>query len=167
MSLFAAFAEQACNKDKEEDANQCWLKNSSFQPSFAIPTTSTSDDVIEETPRDNSDTDEKTNNDVSKRKKRKHKQKRESRKKLKLDKDPPKIQDHTDAYVIDLKGYRELLSVDKISRPSAPIYKIAYYLSSCPGISKRKFKRYHKVVIEKKQRFPHFLKTTAFQLAVD
>nr|CAI5831161.1 unnamed protein product [Callosobruchus analis] len=147
MSLFPAHANEAPNtKDIQED--QSWLQNSSFQPCQA--TSPIPDDLIGKTCRNSSSSDEysdnRNNDHVSKKR---HRLKRQKAKVKKAKHDSPE-QNHSDFYNIDLNGHRELLSVDTISRPSAPIYRVAFYLKRSSNMRKHKFKRYHKLVLEKK-----------------
>nr|CAH7766545.1 unnamed protein product [Callosobruchus chinensis] len=146
MSLFPARADQTPN-NKHSQEDQSWLQNSSFQP--CQETSSTSNDVIRKTCRNSSNTDEYSDNDscVSKRRR---KLKHQKAKVKKVKHDTSAEQTRNDTYFIDLKGDRELLSVDTIYRPSAPIYPLPFCSKQSSNIRKSKFKRYHKLMLQKK-----------------
>lgn len=140
MSLFPAYAEQSNLKESkpQSSTNAEWLENSSFHVNLV----NVQNENISE---------EKTSQDElqvpSTSKKRKKKRKRSDSKKKKTDSDLSV--EKNEYYKIELLGARELLTVPFISRPSAPIYKIKYWirdLKNPKSFFKSSFKRYHKYV---------------------
>ncbi|CAG9832762.1 unnamed protein product [Diabrotica balteata] len=156
MSVFAAYASEADDSSQPDVDNGSWLTNSSFQAT--LPNVSEVQALQQETcsnsARQNKKTQDEAHSDselkedspkvpVSKKRKKKHKKSDKNKKSEILE---YKIIEN-DIFKIETKGARELLSVNTISRPSAPIYHVKFFLGNtnykkCK--SKNKIKRYYK-----------------------
>lgn len=136
MSLFPAYASTSAEKstEKNTEEDQQWLENSSFQidvtgislPSSSVPEENTAN-LAEKT---------------TKSKSKKHKKHRHNEKNAKKDELKDKIDD-----LIYKKRNSELLSVKTIARPSAPTYKIKFFIrDQKKPYAKKKFKRYYDAI---------------------
>lgn len=131
MSLFPAYASQSQEKPTEQQEETSWLKNSSFVidvKGLDFAAANSSKRTIEEDKAPKRHT----------KKKKKHK-----REKVYQEADNTKEAEH----VIDTKRTPEFLMVKTIARPSAPKYRVQFYINdSYRRKSKKKFKRYYVVV---------------------
>lgn len=140
MSLFPAYASQSANNAEETaktaDDESSWLKNSSFVIdvhglNFAASGGAEASKHIISSEEESS---------VS----HKHSKKR---KKHKTHKKTPVVKDIDANHMVDTKRTPEFLTVKTIARPSAPKYRICFYINdTTKRQSKKKFKRYYAVI---------------------
>lgn len=146
MSLFPAYSDANKNDLNQDDQHQeSWLKNASFQTNLCLSVISESDGKVElgENPY------LKKRKKKSKHKKsKKHKSTDEETVKAVEPKDDRKINEY---FNIETKGNKEFLNVITISRPAVSKYTIAYNLFPSSKVHKKqKVIRYFQFRIEDK-----------------
>lgn len=140
MSLFPAYASQSKGKpDKNAETSAeetVWLKNSSFVIDVHGLNLAAAESVA---PTKHAISSEDEEAEVV-RKHSKKKKKRKTTEKPSHDEDDPN-------HILDTKRTPEFLSVKTIARPSAPKYRISFYINdSSKRQTKKRFKRYYAIV---------------------
>lgn len=142
MSLFPAYSDEAQKLENVPIEKPSWLENSSFNAELT---------VINKPSDGKRDVTGSSGN--SHDKELRPKRKVSKKKKTKLEASVPESsQEKDEDFYVDLKGSKEFLSVNTISRPAVSKYRVKYYLTRNNRITKKKFKRYYKRLerIEKK-----------------
>lgn len=131
MALFPAYKiENEPTTSKNEDEQDTWLKNSSFQP--------VNIESLKKKP-----TEERRSKH---RKKKKHELFNKNDKAIR--KSIGKLSDENEEFILDTKRTKEFLTVNTISRPSAPKYHSKYRILKTfyKMKEKKKFKRYYRAL---------------------
>lgn len=139
MSLFPAYSSETQQNEPPKQHDE-WLNNSSFQVDPQIL-----HKLVNKSPDDTkSSSDSETGQPKAKKRKKKDRKHTKDKDKPVEPQEPQNLD-----FVIDSKPTKEFLTVQTISRPSAPKYRVAHYLTLGFKVKKRKLRRYYKLDFDK------------------